>query len=327
MRLIRIVFHALVGACAGAAAGIIIVALVAAISSIPYIVTHSGPKNDPFTMFGAAVVVYGIFYGLGFGAPVGAVLGLVTGLILEMRSGRSLGKTARSPVVPLDDAFTIAAKPPADGFPAAPPPSSRRSCGLVAMSVLAIPGAVILLCLLNGRREGVAFDRLEAGVRRLGGHAEVENESTNPLTGTIDSVFLDLSATGARDADLERLTHIEMFRRVRDLNLAGTPITDRGVASLEHHPGLYHLNLSRTRITDRCLHSLARVYVSSLNLSGTAITDAALPLLNAQAGPGRLSHIDLTDTALTEEKVRELGKAQNQVVITYGTSKSPKHSR
>ena len=105
------------------------------------------------------------------------------------------------------------------------------------------------------------------------------------------------------------------------LSLAGTRITDRGVAVLDAHPWLSYLDLSHTSVTDRGLASMSRCYPNTLKLSGTRVTDATLQLIEQQAERLPNRSIDLTDTQVTEERVRELGKSHWMMNIAYGSSK------
>ena len=60
---------------------------------------------------------------------------------------------------------------------------------------------------------------------------------------------------------------------------------------------------------------------------GTRVTDATIRVLEQQAKLSPNRNIDLTDTQVTEQSVKDLAKANWMMYITYGDSKSPKHSR
>ena len=65
------------------------------------------------------------------------------------------------------------------------------------------------------------------------------------------------------------------LKGVRVVNFAGTPITDRGLESLQQLVELYNLDLSSTSISDAGLESLAKLSkLQQLNLSSTPISDA-----------------------------------------------------
>lgn len=96
---------------------------------------------------------------------------------------------------------------------------------------------------------------------------------------------------------------------------------------LNEHPFFTHFDLSRTSITDRGLKSISQCCPNALNLSGTRVTDITVRLIEHQCGRSSNRSIDLTDTQVSEEKVRALGKSQWMMHITYGSSKSPKYTR
>jgi hypothetical protein len=315
----RVLFQSLVGACVGMTAGVIVVGVWGGLSGIPFILSHAGPKNDPVMMFLSGVVVYALYVGLPLGAPVGAFIGLILGAIRGSWSGSS---TVRKTTVPVND---LAAQVIAEVFAGERSPSSRRSRWSGLVVALAIPGAVILVWSIYGWWERSRFDRFVAEVKRLGGHAD--NAEIEGWSIAVNSIDLDLSSTATNDADLERLARDPMFGRVYTLSLAGTRITDRGIVVLNQHPFFSHLDLSRTSVTDLGLASIAQCCPNSLNLSGTRVTDATVRLIEQQAERFPNRNIDLTDTQVTEERVRELGKSHWMMLVTYGSSKSPKSTR
>ncbi|SIO66276.1 Leucine Rich repeat-containing protein [Singulisphaera sp. GP187] len=317
---VQVIFQSLVGACAGMTAGVILIGILGALTGIPYILSHAGPKNDPVTMFLAHTVMYGLYMGLPAGAPIGGLIGLVAGGIRGLRSGTS---TVRKIAIHIDDFDT--AQAPAKSVISTKAPSSSRSCSFVVVIAMAIPGAIILAWLINGWREGAKFDRFSSEVTRLGGRAE--NADFEGWSNTVEAINVDLSSTATDDDDLERLIRDKMFHRVHSLSLSGTRITDRGAAMLDACPWFNHLDLSHTSVTDRGLASMSQCCAHTLKLSGTRITDATLQLIEQQAERFPNRSIDLTDTKVTEERVRELGKFQSMMSITYGSIKSPKHTR
>lgn len=99
--------------------------------------------------------------------------------------------------------------------------------------------------------------------------------------------WLNLSGSDVVDEDLKMLEGIP----IRGLKLAGTKITDKGLAELGKNQTLVELYLDRTNITDAGIQHLANLRnLEMLTLSGTAITDAALRPLSAC---GKLSFLKL----------------------------------
>jgi Leucine Rich repeat len=135
---------------------------------------------------------------------------------------------------------------------------------------------------------------------------------------------VDLASTRIGDADLERLARDPMFTRVTTLVLAGTQITDRGVAVLSARPFFVCLDLSRTSVTDQGLASISNCCSSTLNLSGTRVTDATFGVLEQQAERFPNRSIDLTDTQVTEARVKDFVSSHRMTVVRYGSSASPK---
>jgi predicted transcriptional regulator len=108
-------------------------------------------------------------------------------------------------------------------------------------------------------------------------------------------IGMDLSSTGATDADLARLA---AFPHVEELLLPGTQITDEGMTHLRHLDRLTYLDLSQTKVTRRGLTDLSGLdSLQLIRLEGTAITqdeidnlglpgDLALPLEEDELGFG-----------------------------------------
>ena len=87
-------------------------------------------------------------------------------------------------------------------------------------------------------------------------------------------VWLDLSGTNLRDAEL---TGLAQLRKLQRLNLSGTQAGDRAVSQLAALPYLEILNLYGTRVSDASLPVFARMpALASVYLTGTAVTSPAL---------------------------------------------------
>ena len=87
-----------------------------------------------------------------------------------------------------------------------------------------------------------------------------------------------LAGTNFGDAQLAKLG--PLGPNLRWLDLAGTRVTDAGLASLAAMPHLVRLHLERTAVTDAGLESVASLTnLRYLNLYGTAVTDTGLEAL------------------------------------------------
>ncbi len=94
------------------------------------------------------------------------------------------------------------------------------------------------------------------------------------------------------DAQLAQLA--PLGPNIVDLNLAGTKITDAGLATVSTMSNLTRLRLDRTAITDGGLTKLTKLKeLSYLNLYGTPVTDKCL---NALAALPNLRHLYLYQT-------------------------------
>lgn len=66
---------------------------------------------------------------------------------------------------------------------------------------------------------------------------------------------------------------------MRELSLAGTAVTDEGIASLEALTRLNRLSLWRTHVTDACVPSLVKMAPREIVLIETDLTPAGVAAL------------------------------------------------
>ncbi len=101
-----------------------------------------------------------------------------------------------------------------------------------------------------------------------------------------DVTYVDLKYRGSDDL----LEEIGQFRRLEYLCLAGSPVTDAGVANLQGLTSLKWLSLDDTKISDRGLERLKGLdQLHTLSLGLTSVSDEGLPHLKALTGLKRLS--------------------------------------
>ncbi|SPE62729.1 Leucine-rich repeat, ribonuclease inhibitor subtype [Verrucomicrobia bacterium] len=104
-----------------------------------------------------------------------------------------------------------------------------------------------------------------------------------------------LAGTNFADPQLAQLAPLDL--NLRWLDLAGTKVTDAGLAHMGELPNLARLHLERTDISDAGLAHLAALpSLEYLDLYGTQVTDAGLAHL--QDSP-RLKHLFLWQTRVT----------------------------
>ena len=153
--------------------------------------------------------------------------------------------------------------------------------------------------------DGAAMDKLnQAGAVAL------------PVAANTNVVSVNFSMAGAKanDALLDGLK--PLAAQVVWLNLAGTAITDAGLASLGGLKNLQRLHLERTAVTDAGLAQLKGLAeLRYLNLYGTKVTDAGLASLK---GLSKLQSLYLWQTAVTDAGEKDLQAALPSLRINRG---------
>jgi len=123
-----------------------------------------------------------------------------------------------------------------------------------------------------------------------------------------DGPWIDVTASRAGrafgDAELARLAPVASA--VQWLDVAGTSVSDKGMATVAAMRSLERLHLDGTQVTDEGLRRLGRLRrLTYLNLRGTAVTDAGIAALR---GMPRLRSLYVWQTAVTPAAVEELGR-------------------
>jgi uncharacterized membrane protein/mono/diheme cytochrome c family protein len=114
-----------------------------------------------------------------------------------------------------------------------------------------------------------------------------------------------MAGTNFGDAELARLAPLSS--NFRWLDLAGTRVSDAGLAQLEGMPNLVRLHLERTPITDVGLtHLKGLAELEYLNLYSTGVTDAGLEQLHVLSG---LKQLYLWQTKVTPAAAAGLTEA------------------
>ena len=100
--------------------------------------------------------------------------------------------------------------------------------------------------------------------------------------------------------------HLGDLRQLRLLDLSGTAVADAGLASVQHLRKLEELRLSDTRITDAGLVHLRRLrQLQKLNLAHTALTGTGLDALRDLQS---LTTLNLADTAVDDAAMVHVGR-------------------
>ena len=168
------------------------------------------------------------------------------------------------------------------------------------------PGAPAILAVKVPPADPAAL----AAVRALG-------VSVAPLSAT--TPLLQVHCTNVArtfgDAELARL--VKIGPQITWLSLAGTQVTDAGLAVLARFTNLTRLHLDRTRVTDAGLHQLAGLTrLEYLNLYGSSVTDAGLAQLGAL---GALRQLYAWRTGVTPAGADRLRARLPKLVVDLGT--------
>ncbi len=124
---------------------------------------------------------------------------------------------------------------------------------------------------------------------------------------------------GAKDEHLALLA--PAAANITWLNLAGSQVTDGGLAPLAGMPRLTSLHLERTGITDAGLaHLVSLANLEYLNLFGTKVTDAGLETLKALPS---LKRLYVWQTGVTAAGAQALAAALPALVVNMGTEQKP----
>jgi hypothetical protein len=179
-------------------------------------------------------------------------------------------------------------------------------------------GALLLVPLVAGfalwRSYRGAEAKAAARVEQWGGHVTWSG-------GRVDGhvIAISLARTGLDDAGLASFTpwwwHLP---HLVDLDLAGTAITDEGLAHVSG-AGIKHLNLSGTPVTSGGLRVLAECpALSSVQLSGTQVDDAGVEYLAALP---ELRTLYLDGAPITDEALRLLESATSLRYLRLGRNR------
>jgi YHS domain-containing protein len=121
------------------------------------------------------------------------------------------------------------------------------------------------------------------------------------------------------DAQLELLKPVT--EQTFWLNLAGTGVTDAGLAQIAGLKNLQRLHLEKTAITDAGLaHLKGLAELRYLNLYGTKVTDKGLESLR---GLKKLRNLYVWQTAVTEEGAKALAGTVTGIDINRGVEAPP----
>lgn len=148
----------------------------------------------------------------------------------------------------------------------------------------------------------IALEQSGFTVKVLGGE--------NPL---LDIKFSEKELT------LEQLKSLEpAAQHITWLSLAGTNISDEGLAIISQFENLTRLQLEKTSISDTGVAAISNLkHLEALNLYGTEVSKACLPALQKMEGLKRV-YLWETKVTATDAKSLEDSKEELQVIIGEG---------
>ena len=137
-----------------------------------------------------------------------------------------------------------------------------------------------------------------------------------PISQKNNLIRIDASLVADKVSD-ETLSALKGLEgHVTDLNLAGSSISDKGLAALASCSKLTRLHLEKTKVTDAGIKSLAGLKnLQYLNLYGTGISDAGVAHLS---GSKELKKIYLWQTKVSDKGATALQKSLPNVKISRG---------
>lgn len=110
--------------------------------------------------------------------------------------------------------------------------------------------------------------------------------------------------------------------QIYELNLAGTKVTDEGLAVLARMKNLHRLHLERTGVTDAGLANLTDLpSLEYLNLYGTSVTDDGLQQLKALKS---LKELFLWQSKVTDAGAQRLKQSLPALTFNLGWQEPPK---
>lgn len=158
-----------------------------------------------------------------------------------------------------------------------------------------------------GGPEGIPMQKLEEILpvaQKLGTELGTTISPVSAKDAGLQLSFI-IGAKPIGDAELEKI--VALKANLVRLDLGGSTVTDKGLASIAQLKNLKRLDLSRTAVTDAGLAQLAPLkQLEYLNLYGTKVTDASLASLRSLES---LKKVYLWQTAITEPAAKDFQKA------------------
>lgn len=185
-----------------------------------------------------------------------------------------------------------------------------------SLAEISTPSQALQACAADGRPAPSDLNRRLEGI----------NKSAESVLSLLQNILewprvqtgqkLDLLDMEIADRDLGYL--VEALDNLRFLSLAGTKITDSGLAHVKALKGLQELHLNGTKITSQGLDHLKGLeHLEILDLKDTRTTDDGLSLLKPLH---KLNGLDLTRTLVTDAGLAHVGSfAELRTLILWDT--------
>ena len=122
---------------------------------------------------------------------------------------------------------------------------------------------------------------------------------------------LSLSGTGLTDEMIEMLP--DVLPDVHILKFSGTPVTDKGFASLTRMKSLFYISAFCSKITGKCFSSMTDYPLEALGLAGSKkLNEAGIRSICSMK---TLLHLDLRYTGLRNDWLSDLHKLENLITL------------
>ncbi|HET6249097.1 MAG TPA: hypothetical protein VFE47_15485 [Tepidisphaeraceae bacterium] len=173
------------------------------------------------------------------------------------------------------------------------PALDERSRPSIPLSVVTIFLGVVSLAAAQDRKSD------KDDILTIGARIYIDNNSVSP-----SSRFVDLSGTGATDADLKSLFRLT---NVTGISLSRTQVTDEGMGTISQLSALQTIDLTATKIGDKGIEPLGKLKALRQLSLPTNITDRALVTVGKF---DNLEELSLPSPYVTADGIKFLSRLQ-----------------
>jgi len=156
----------------------------------------------------------------------------------------------------------------------------------------------------------------EAGAVKL-----IEDAGGKVIRHITSGHVVEVNLLGCRKFGDAELKQLAILKRLRDLNLSDTSVTDAGFADLKPFPNLEMLLIGSPNVTGAGIKELRDLKgLRLLNLSSAKVTDAGLADISALSG-SELKELILKDADITDAPLKEIAKLNRLEILDLSGAK------